>query len=102
MVWEIQCFSLTPLHQEIYEDHGDTMALQYGGSQLVHRIRGYRKENPWTSHSGDILNTVSRYYRNAFTDWEKQNAINLFLGTLIVLISVSLTFVSQLFCLLEL
>ena len=56
------------------------MALQYGGSQLVHRIRGYRKDNPWTSHSYDILNTVSRYYRNAFTDYEKQNAINLFLG----------------------
>ena len=60
------------------------MALQYGGSQLVHRIRGYRKDNPWTSHSVDILNTVSRYYRNAFTDHEKQNAINLFLGSYVI------------------
>lgn len=28
--------------EEIYEDHGDTLALQYGGSQLVHRIKTYR------------------------------------------------------------
>lgn len=28
--------------EELYEDHGDTLALQYGGSQLVHRIRTYR------------------------------------------------------------
>lgn len=26
----------------LYEDHGDTLALQYGGSQLVHRIKTYR------------------------------------------------------------
>ena len=23
--------------ESMYEDHGDTLALQYGGSQLVHR-----------------------------------------------------------------
>lgn len=28
--------------EELYEDHGDTLALQYGGSQLVHRIKTYR------------------------------------------------------------
>lgn len=25
------------LLEGLYEDHGDTLALQYGGSQLVHR-----------------------------------------------------------------
>lgn len=32
------------LLEELYEDHGDTLALQYGGSQLVHRIKTYRYE----------------------------------------------------------
>eukprot|EP00051_Salpingoeca_urceolata_P001074 m.38400 g.38400 ORF g.38400 m.38400 type:complete len:1456 (+) comp11181_c0_seq1:1803-6170(+) len=68
------------LVEELYEDHGDTIALQYGGSQLVNRIRTYRKLSPWTSHSRDILQTVTRYYSNAFTDLEKQAAINVFLG----------------------
>ncbi|CAG5117948.1 unnamed protein product, partial [Candidula unifasciata] len=66
--------------EELYEDHGDTVALQYGGSQLVHRIKGYRKIAPWTSHSRDIMQTLSRYYSNAFSDVEKQQAFNLFLG----------------------
>ncbi|EDQ91384.1 uncharacterized protein MONBRDRAFT_15000, partial [Monosiga brevicollis MX1] len=66
--------------EEMYEDHGDTIALQYGGSQLVNRIQSYRKTRPWTSNSRDILNTVARYYSNSFTDADKQMAINLFLG----------------------
>ncbi|RWS18050.1 hypothetical protein B4U79_03976 [Dinothrombium tinctorium] len=68
------------LLEELYEIHGDTLALQYGGSQLVHRIKTYRKIAPLTSHSRDIMQTLSRYYSNTFSDWEKQNAINLFLG----------------------
>ena len=53
--------------EDLYEDHGDTLALQYGGSQLVHRIKGYRKIAPWTSSSKDIMHTLSRYYSNAFS-----------------------------------
>ena len=68
------------LMEELYEDHGDTLALQYGGSQLVNRIQTYRKSSPWTTHTRDILNTVARYYSNSFTDAEKQAAINVFLG----------------------
>ncbi|KAG5869516.1 hypothetical protein JTB14_035113, partial [Gonioctena quinquepunctata] len=66
--------------ESLYEDHGDTLALQYGGSQLVHRIKTYRKTAPWTSQGNDIMQTLSRYYSNTFSDAEKQNAINLFLG----------------------
>ncbi|CAL1282798.1 unnamed protein product [Larinioides sclopetarius] len=66
--------------EELYEDHGDTLALQYGGSQLVHRVKTYRKIAPLSSHSRDILQTLSRYYSNTFSDADKQNAINLFLG----------------------
>ncbi|XP_053397706.1 polyphosphoinositide phosphatase-like isoform X2 [Mercenaria mercenaria] len=66
--------------EELYEDQGDTVALQYGGSHLVHRIEGYRKIAPWKAHSLDILQTLSRYYSNAFSDLEKQQATNIFLG----------------------
>lgn len=71
---------LMRLLEELYEDHGDTLALQYGGSQLVHRIKTYRKIAPITSQSKDIMQSLSRYYSNAFSDWDKQTAINLFLG----------------------
>lgn len=66
--------------EEIYEDHGDTLALQYGGSHLVHRIKSYRKIAPLSSHSRDIMQTLSRYYSNTFSDADKQDAMNLFLG----------------------
>ncbi|WAR06934.1 FIG4-like protein [Mya arenaria] len=66
--------------EELYEDQGNTIALQYGGSNLVHRIEGYRKIAPWKAHSVDIFNTLSRYYSNAFSDMEKQQAMNVFLG----------------------
>lgn len=66
--------------ESLYEDHGDTLALQYGGSQLVHRVKTYRKTAPWTSQGNDIMQTLSRYYSNTFSDAEKQNTINLFLG----------------------
>jgi hypothetical protein len=68
------------LLEEIYEDLGDTLAVQYGGSQLVHRIQTYRKVAPMATHGRDIYQTIQRYYRNAFTDADKQAAINVFLG----------------------
>uniref|UniRef100_A0A8D3DCV8 SAC domain-containing protein n=1 Tax=Scophthalmus maximus TaxID=52904 RepID=A0A8D3DCV8_SCOMX len=71
--------SLSLLFEELYEDHGDTLSLQYGGSQLVHRVKTYRKIAPWTQHSKDIMQTLSRYYSNAFSDADRQDAINLFL-----------------------
>lgn len=55
------------LLEVLYEDHGDTLALQYGGSQLVHRIKTYRKTAPWTSQGNDIMQTLSRYYSNTFS-----------------------------------
>ncbi|KPM04803.1 SAC domain-containing protein [Sarcoptes scabiei] len=68
------------LLEELYEDHGDTLALQYGGSQLVHRMKTYRRSAPITTQSKDIMQSLSRYYSNAFEDWNKQTAINMFLG----------------------
>lgn len=69
------------LFEEMFEEHGDIIALQYGGSLLVHTIQSYRRlGNPWSSHSRDIVTTLSRYYSNTFSDADKQSAINLFLG----------------------
>ncbi|KAJ3265534.1 phosphatidylinositol-3,5-bisphosphate 5-phosphatase [Chytriomyces hyalinus] len=68
----------------MYQDHGDTIALQYGGSHLVNTMETYRKIGHWTSHSRDMIESIRRYYSNSFTDAEKQDAINLFLGNFIV------------------
>lgn len=65
---------------EMYHDHGDTIALQYGGSHLVNTMDTYRKINQWTSHSRDMIEGIKRFYANVALDQDKQNAINLFLG----------------------
>jgi hypothetical protein len=87
---------------EMYHDHGDTIALQYGGSHLAHTMETYRKINQWTSHSRDMIEGIRRFYANSFggqfvsvslrfsprkrtktlvlfEDADKQNAIDLFL-----------------------
>ncbi|RUS21146.1 hypothetical protein BC937DRAFT_93466 [Endogone sp. FLAS-F59071] len=69
---------------EMYHDHGDTIALQYGGSHLVNTMETYRKINQWTSHSRDMIESIRRYINNSFGDPEKQEAINLFLGNYVV------------------
>lgn len=65
---------------EMYHDHGDTIALQYGGSHLVNTMETYRKINQWTSHSRDMIESIRRFYSNSFIDFQRQEAINLFLG----------------------
>lgn len=65
---------------EMFHDHGDTIALQYGGSHLVNTLQTYRKINQWSSHSRDMIESVKRFYSNSFVDAQRQDAINLFLG----------------------
>lgn len=65
---------------EMYHDHGDTVALQYGGSHLVNTMETYRKINQWHSHSRDMIESIRRFYHNSFLDAQRQEAINLFLG----------------------
>eukprot|EP00096_Caligus_rogercresseyi_P014862 TRINITY_DN7345_c0_g1_i1.p2 TRINITY_DN7345_c0_g1~~TRINITY_DN7345_c0_g1_i1.p2 ORF type:complete len:395 (-),score=113.75 TRINITY_DN7345_c0_g1_i1:15-1199(-) len=67
--------------EAMYEALGDTIAIQYGGSQLIHRVKCYRKNtNQWTSKANDITQTIRRYYSNTLSDADKQMMINLFLG----------------------
>lgn len=67
----------------MWHDHGDTIAIQYGGSHLVNTMETYRKINQWTSHSRDMVESFKRYYNNSFMDGQRQEAYNLFLGNYI-------------------
>ncbi|OEL19652.1 Phosphoinositide phosphatase SAC2, partial [Dichanthelium oligosanthes] len=66
---------------DFYERMGDTLAIQYGGSAAHNKIfceqRGQWKA---ATQSQEFLRTLQRYYNNAYTDHEKQDAINVFLG----------------------
>ncbi|KAJ5993263.1 Polyphosphoinositide phosphatase [Penicillium sp. IBT 35674x] len=64
----------------MWHDHGDTIAIQYGGSHLVNTMATYRKINQWSSHSRDMVESFKRYYNNSFLDAQRQEAYNLFLG----------------------
>lgn len=73
-------YNMLALRRPRYHDHGDTIAIQYGGSHLVNTMETYRKINQWTSHSRDMVESFKRYYNNSFLDAQRQEAYNLFLG----------------------
>ncbi|GJP55225.1 hypothetical protein CLOM_g14198 [Closterium sp. NIES-68] len=67
--------------QAMYIAMGDALALQYGGS-AAHNLVIVDKPDTWrtTLHSQELFKSLHRYYSNAITDADKQDAINLFLG----------------------
>lgn len=67
----------------MFHAHGDTIAIQYGGSHLAHTMATYRKINEWKNHSRDVVESFKRYYHNSFLDSQRQEAFNLFLGNYI-------------------
>uniref|UniRef100_A0A7N0UYZ8 SAC domain-containing protein n=2 Tax=Kalanchoe fedtschenkoi TaxID=63787 RepID=A0A7N0UYZ8_KALFE len=66
---------------DFYERMGDTLAHQYGGSAAHNKIFCARR-GQWraATQSQEFFRTLQRYYSNAYTDAEKQDAINVFLG----------------------
>ncbi|KAK6126700.1 hypothetical protein DH2020_039557 [Rehmannia glutinosa] len=73
-----------PLAEDLmgfYEQMGDTLAHQYGGSAAHNKIFSERR-GQWKAaiQSQEFFRTLQRYYSNAYMDAEKQNAINIFLG----------------------
>ncbi|KAF1955781.1 polyphosphoinositide phosphatase [Byssothecium circinans] len=64
----------------MFHNHGDAIAMQYGGSHLVNTMATYRKINQWQSSSRDMVESFKRYYHNSFLDSQRQEAYNLFLG----------------------
>eukprot|EP00850_Spirogloea_muscicola_P018409 SM000168S02608 [mRNA] locus=s168:133636:139322:- [translate_table: standard] len=69
---------------DMYQSMGDVLALQYGGS-AAHNMVFPERQGKWraTTQSQEFLKSIHRYYSNAYTDAEKQDAINLFLGNYI-------------------
>jgi len=67
----------------MFHNHGDAIAMQYGGSHLVNTMATYRKINQWQNSSRDMVESFKRYYHNSFLDSQRQEAYNLFLGNYI-------------------
>jgi hypothetical protein len=68
---------------DMYVDIGDSIALQYGGSEAHKKVTAGVSESNITGPIGkhkELLTSIRRYYSNAFTDRLKQDAMNLFLG----------------------
>ncbi|CAB9519183.1 Phosphoinositide phosphatase SAC5 [Seminavis robusta] len=68
---------------DMYVDIGDSIALQYGGSEAHKKVSTERSESTIAGPIGkhkELLTSIRRYYSNAFTDRLKQDAMNLFLG----------------------
>lgn len=60
------------------------MCVQYGGSE-AHSTFFQRQRGDWeaATQSRDLMTSIRRFYSNAYTDAEKQDAINLFLGNFV-------------------
>ena len=72
---------ITIVLAQLYEEMGNTIALQYGGSEahqfMLAKLEG---RSEFLGSVGDAVKSVRRYYANSISDQEKQGAINLFLG----------------------
>lgn len=73
--------SIAAALMDMYQSMGDALAQQYGGS-AAHNTVFTERQGKWkaTTQSREFLKSIKRYYSNAYTDGEKQDAINLFLG----------------------
>ena len=58
---------------------GDTLSLQYGGSE-AHQTFFSESKGIWkaASHSKEVLTSMRRYYSNTYMDAEKQVGVPLF------------------------
>ncbi|KAK3261047.1 hypothetical protein CYMTET_30031, partial [Cymbomonas tetramitiformis] len=66
---------------DMYQSMGDILALQYGGSEAHNKVFAQHR-GKWKSlhRSQEFITSMRRFYNNTYTDAEKQDAINLFLG----------------------
>ncbi|XP_028792327.1 phosphoinositide phosphatase SAC1 isoform X2 [Neltuma alba] len=73
--------SIAAALMDMYQSMGDALAQQYGGS-AAHNTVFPERQGKWkaTTQSREFMKSIKRYYSNAYTDGEKQDAINLFLG----------------------
>ncbi|MCO5589206.1 hypothetical protein L7F22_043172 [Adiantum nelumboides] len=73
--------SLAITMMELYENMGDVLALQYGGSTAHNKVFS-KWQGKWdaTIQSQEFFRSLVRHYNNALLDGDKQDAINIFLG----------------------
>ncbi|XP_071737843.1 phosphatidylinositol-3-phosphatase SAC1 [Rutidosis leptorrhynchoides] len=73
--------SIAAALMDLYQHMGDALAQQYGGS-AAHNTVFPERQGKWkaTTQSKEFMKSIRRYYSNTYTDGEKQDAINLFLG----------------------
>lgn len=73
--------SIAEALMDMYQSMGDALAQQYGGSEAHNSVFNER-QGKWkaTTQSREFLKSIKRYYSNTYTDGEKQDAMNLFLG----------------------
>eukprot|EP00891_Asterochloris_glomerata_P001020 jgi/Astpho2/1020/e_gw1.00016.22.1_t len=76
--------SLARQLMDLYEVMGNVLARQYGGSE-AHSTFFQRQRGDWepATQSRELLTSIRRFYSNAYTDADKQDAINLFLGNFV-------------------
>lgn len=64
---------------DMYVDIGDSIALQYGGSEAHKKVSAERSDSnigiPTIGKHKELLTSIRRYYSNAFTDRLKQDAM---------------------------
>eukprot|EP00899_Mesostigma_viride_P018725 jgi/Mesvir1/26854/Mv20603-RA.2 len=67
---------------DMYQVMGDVLSNQYGGSAAHNTVFQEQRGGIWKAalRSREIVTSLKRYYSNTYTDFEKQDAINLFLG----------------------
>ena len=62
----------------MYDEMGDTISLQYGGSIAHHAQLG--KKKGFFAIASELVTSVKRHLANNFSDPHRQREINLFLG----------------------
>jgi len=67
---------------DLYEDLGDKISHQYGGSDAVKKAGKVMSNSVGSSRQQAVYTALKRYYTNNFTDHAKQDGINVFLGVL--------------------
>jgi len=62
---------------DMYNEMGDMISLQYGGS-IAHHSQLQKKS--FFASLTEVGTSIKRHYANNFSDPQRQNVINLFLG----------------------
>ncbi|VDN03985.1 unnamed protein product [Thelazia callipaeda] len=78
---EVDSFpELSAIFKRIWADNGDECSLQYAGTGALKADYTRFGKRTYSGACNDLVNAITRYYRNNFADGYKQDAIDFFLG----------------------